>query len=431
MSLLACLIFTAPVSVCQSAGNPVTAARAAFAEGNYPQAVKLYKQALAGEPHSAELQTALGLAYQMEGEHRQAIQSYRAALASKDVLNTRELLAIEYCRLGEYAAGLPHLKNIAAHLVESDRLLPVLAPCYLEADDPADALHLSDVMIGSQTLAPDRQLVYRGQASMAASRAFIGKLTKLPGGRAYLEYFKVARDSESTNARGGFPVAIERAPYLRDNLTVDEGLNLLPQHSDDPALLYVLGVLAGEQAMQSILDCEARFPESPWLEQFQAQMLVSQGQPKEAEAIYTRLISSHPELPDLSHELAMLYRSQGDWDKAYALFRDELAGDPTDDRAVTGISECLIQLGRYEDAIEFLKPRFAEVQAPLWAALDLSLADQKIGKYPDAIDVLRRAEKAYPQERTIHFRLMRLYTLAGQLEFAAKERLLFGTGDKP
>ena len=62
---------------------------------------------------------------------------------------------------------------------------------------------------------------------------------------------------------------------------------------------------------------------------------------------------------------------------------------------------------------------------PLWAALDLSLAYQKLANYPQAIAVLIRAERHYPREKQIHFRLMRLYTLTGKMDRAQQENALF------
>ena len=82
-------------------------------------------------------------------------------------------------------------------------------------------------------------------------------------------------------------------------------------------------------------------------------------------------------------------------------------------------------LGSYREAVAFLEPRFANAVPPLWAALDLSLAYQKLGSYPQAITVLIRAERHYPREKQIHFRLMRLYTLTGKMDRAQQENALF------
>ncbi len=430
-SLCAFILLIPLRGISESVSDPAAAARDAFAARRYGQAVKLYSEALASQPRSAELMTDLGLAYQMEGRHDQAIESYRSALRVKDLQNTKELLAIEYCHLGEEADVLPLLAQLTLHLAADDKLLPLLASCYLDAGDSLDALRVGKLLMQSHVIGSDQGLVFNGRAYMAASRVFLGKLTQTAGAERYLAYVKQARDAGSTDARSGFAEAIAQAPYLRSDLTLEQGLALFSEHRDDPALLYVLSVLAGEQAMQSIVDCQTRFPGSPWLAQFRAQMLAAQGQPEEAIAIYSELLSSHPELPELTHELAMLYRKQGEWGKANELFHTELAADPADERAVTGISESLIQMGRYGEARDLLKPRFSSVPAPLWASMDLSLADQKLGKYEEAIDVLRRAEKSFPRDKTIHFRLMRLYTLTGQQDLAAKEHLLFGQEAKP
>ena len=71
-------------------------------------------------------------------------------------------------------------------------------------------------------------------------------------------------------------------------------------------------------------------------------MLAAQGQPQQAKGIYTQLLASQPELPELRHDMAMVCRAQGEWSQALGLFQAELAADPSDDRAVTGISESLI-----------------------------------------------------------------------------------------
>jgi tetratricopeptide (TPR) repeat protein len=431
-SILLWVLWIVPViAICQSVPDYAVAAHTAFAAGKYSQAARLYEEALANHPHSAELQSDLGLAYQMEGDHPRAIRSYLTALRLEDLPHTRELLAIERCRLRQYQAVTPLLSQIAHHLSKDDGLLPVLSPCYLQAEDALDALRVGQTLALSSTVPPDQVLIYQSHASMKATNFFIGQLSKTSEGAPYIQYLKAARDSGSANARSGYPSALAHSSYLRSDLTLEEGLALFPHHSGDSALLYMLSVLSGEQSMQSILECRQKYPESPWLAQFQAQMLAAQGQYQEAEAIYTQLLASHPELPDLCHDAAMLYRSQGEWKRALALFQSGLAADPTDDRAVAGISESLIQLGNYTEAAAFLAPRFSNSPAPLWAALDLSLAYQKLDKYPEAIGALTRAEQAFPQAKEIHFRLMRLYAFTGQTDLAQKENALFARATHP
>jgi tetratricopeptide (TPR) repeat protein len=430
--ILTCVACSFPLLLTsQSISGDVAEAQSAFTSGQYSRAAELYKKAVATHSPSAELQTDLGLAYQMQGEHLRAIGSYLAALRVEELPRTRELLAIERCRLRQFHTVSPLLAKIAENLSYSDALLPVLSPCFLQADNAVDAIRVAKTLIVSRTMPQDAALIYQGQASMNASNFFISELGKTPEGPVYIQYLKAARDAGSEDARGGFSLAIAHSSYLHPDLTHEEGIALLPVHSGDPALLYMLSVLSGEQAMESILECERKYPESPGLEQFQAEMLANQGQTQQAEGIYLRLLKSHPELPELRHSIGMLYRGQGEWSQALPLFQAELAANPTDDRAVTGISECLIQLGDYSQAIKFLAPLFVKTTPPLWAVLDLSLAYQKLGRYLEAIDVLRRGEKTFPRESQIHFRLMRLYTLTSQMDFAQKESALFQEGKHP
>jgi tetratricopeptide (TPR) repeat protein len=166
---------------CQSNSDDAAAARIAFAAGNYQQSAHLYERALARHGPSAELQTDLGLAHQMQGEHLLAISSYLAALRLEDIPRTGELLAIERCRLRQYHTVTPLLARIAAHLSGDDALLPVLSACYLQAEDTIDALRVSKVLAGSKTMPPDQALLYRGHASIAASNLFVNQLRPREG----------------------------------------------------------------------------------------------------------------------------------------------------------------------------------------------------------------------------------------------------------
>ena len=77
-------------AVCQSVADPAVAAQAAFAAGKYSQAAKLYEQALTIHPQSAELESDLGLAYQMAGKRSQEIHDDVSALRLKDLPRTRD-----------------------------------------------------------------------------------------------------------------------------------------------------------------------------------------------------------------------------------------------------------------------------------------------------------------------------------------------------
>ena len=72
--------------------------------------------------------------------------------------------------------------------------------------------------------------------------------------------------------------------------------------------------------MRQIELCSQQDPDSPYLAQLQFEMLADQGKEDQAVDGFEGLLHSHPELPDLRHDLGMLYRKQHQWDKALARF---------------------------------------------------------------------------------------------------------------
>ena len=68
--ILTCVACSFPLLLTsQSTSGDVAEAQSAFTSGQYSRAAELYKKAVATHSPSAELQTDLGLAYQMQGEH--------------------------------------------------------------------------------------------------------------------------------------------------------------------------------------------------------------------------------------------------------------------------------------------------------------------------------------------------------------------------
>jgi tetratricopeptide (TPR) repeat protein len=154
-------------------------------------------------------------------------------------------------------------------------------------------------------------------------------------------------------------------------------------------------------------------------------MVAGQGREDQAISGFQELLHSHPELPDLRHDLGMLYRKQHQWDKALAVFQVELAANPKDERAAARVSEALEQLMQWTELRDFLAPRVQETGAPLWAMLDLAEAHEQLGEVRQAIPLLSKAESEYPSSKAVHFHLLHLYRSVGDLPKAAAEAKWF------
>jgi tetratricopeptide (TPR) repeat protein len=117
----------------------------------------------------------------------------------------------------------------------------------------------------------------------------------------------------------------------------------------------------------------------------------------------------------------MLYRKQRQWDKALAVFRDELSANPKDERAAARVSEALVELTQWTELRDFLSPRLHQAKVPLWATLDLAKALEKLGESRKAISLLANAESEYPSSKAVHFRLLHLYRSTGDMPKALSE----------
>jgi tetratricopeptide (TPR) repeat protein len=237
---------------------------------------------------------------------------------------------------------------------------------------------------------------------------------------------------------------------MNDSMNIEELGNLLPNHLDDAALLYVIGVLAGEDAMRTFLLCQERYASSAAVRRLHAEMLASQGRDEEAIREYQMLIASgtatslplRPEgnaektkitasfenskgtaslMPEFYHDLAMLYRKRGEWDKALQAFEQERKSGPDDERAQVGISECLLKQNRYDELLNHLQPILNADHPPEWALLDAASAEQNLGQTERAIRYLRQLASLYPQNSAAHYRLSRLYSATNRTDLAKQE----------
>ena len=214
------------------------------------------------------------------------------------------------------------------------------------------------ILLRDEAYPHDLALIQLAKSYLAAAQYFVTKLREHPDSKAYLA--ALGQASTSGDPRSAFPMAQRASPNFHADLGFDAVLTIWHQHQDDPALLYQLAVISGEQSMRQIELCSQQYPDSPYLAQLQFEMLADQGREDEAVSGFEGLLHSHPELPDLRYDLGMLYRKQRQWDKALAVFRDELSANPQDERAAARVSEALDQLTRWQELRDFLAPRMQQ-----------------------------------------------------------------------
>jgi tetratricopeptide (TPR) repeat protein len=100
--------------------------------GNYPQAIVLYRKAMALKPTMPGLRLNLGLALFKDGQYKQAIQMFTPLLRSQspsspETQRLTTLIGMSHYGLGEYRDAVPYLKQAADRDPQNLSLLLTLA----------------------------------------------------------------------------------------------------------------------------------------------------------------------------------------------------------------------------------------------------------------------------------------------------------------
>lgn len=401
------------------------AARDAISNKQYSVAERLCRKALAQGPPSVKVLTTLGLSLHMQGRSADAAYYYSKALKLGYAPETYALLAAEKCKMGDLDAVRPMLAKLYREERKNPRVISVVAPCYLDIDEPVEAAMIYQEVLNNKEYPADLALVTLAKSFIRSEIFFNGKLSKAPGSEPFRAALRQAASSGSSAARSSFPEAARISPYFSPDLSWSEAVERWQQHPQDAALLYLLFVLSAEEGIRQIEICNERFPDSPYLQQYMADVMAEQGHEDEAVEQYAQLIREHPDLPDLQFGLGMLHERRGEWKEASEAFRQQIAKYPTDEQAAENLSKCLLQTEQYADLRMFLQPKMRSEHPPHWASLDLAEAEQKLGDVEAAIKILAAAERQGGADKILHYRLMHLYSLAGRTDDAKREQTLF------
>ncbi|HEY1985240.1 MAG TPA: tetratricopeptide repeat protein [Terracidiphilus sp.] len=420
------------LTVCLRAQDPseLQIAHQKMEARKYAEAEQIYRKALSKSPSSPEISTDLALCLQLQGRSADAIHYYSQALKLKYVPETYALLAQEKCRIGDLAGVKPMLGRIYRQERKNLMAVSAVAPCYLDVDEPVESATIYRSLLNSNTYPSDLAMVQLAKSYIRSGQVFAAKLSKAPGSEPFVSALRHASSEGKAGARGAFAEAARVSPYFKADLDWEQAIDLWQQHSQDTGLLYLLSVLSGEEGMRQIQTCEEKFPNSPYLQQFYADVLADQGHGDEAIAQYQQLVRDHPDLSDVHFSLGLLRERREEWPAAAEAFRQQLAAYPNDERAAAHLSQCMLQMEQYAALREFLLPRMHTEHPPQWASLNLAEAEQKLGNNAAAIKILTAAERDPYADKLVHYRLMHLYTLEGRAADAKREYALFQSASR-
>lgn len=399
--------------------------RSSLKQGDYARAESQFRALLGVNPNSPEILDDLGIAQHLQGKSLEAIRTFEQVLKLERYPDAVTLLAVNFCKTEQYKRAVP-LLNEAKAFWKDPNVMSMLGPCYLEANRPLDAVQLYEELIRRGSQPQDENAANLVRAWFDASRQLLDGLVSLPSGRPYLHAIKQALNNPTLDAKSEFTKAFREAPYLRPTMSMGELIAQYELHPQEPAILYILGILCAERASQDFTAAEEKWPDSISVLRLSAEMKASQEDLDGAIEEYEKLLIVFPAAPSSVHyALGNMYAGQLKWDKALVQYRLAQIGEPHNHVTMRRISECLAHLGEVEARREMLRGLVLETDAPFWALRDFGEIEQSAGHLESAVKYLKRASILQPDDASVHYRLGLLYARLSQPELAAKEFKMF------
>ncbi len=421
-----CLLALFLASHCASQA-PATLSDAiqALNKGDYARAETNLLALSAAEPNSAEILDDLGITYQLEGKTDDAIRVFKRVLKIQRLPDAEAMLAKDYCRDHDFQHAIPLLNEVKARL-DDPNIMATIGPCLLEADQPADAVLVYERLVNRKVPPEDENAANLVRAYLDLSRKLLGTLATLPGGEIYTHAVQSAKSDGSLDATSHFQTAYNDAPYLRQDMSIDDEIGLLKSHPNDPPLLYILGVEFAERAADRFDRAQEEWPDSIALDQLTAELKDAQGDREGAMQTYEEILARHPDAPPSVHfALGLLYGERGRWDDALVQYRSVEAEAAGSLYLKQRISEALVHLGQNQAVIDLLNKIVTRPDAPFWVLRDYGEAAGGLGQEQIALDYLKKASRLDPGNSSVHYHLVRIYHELNDPKAAEAELSIF------
>lgn len=416
-------------------------------------------------------QLALGRAADAVTSLRQALKTGRPSRSDGNAADQARLRSIHYqlataLRQSGAAAEadreFAEAERLSVRRTESDRA--ELASYMADSSDagPLKAPALSFEVSGLDTVGAEERVGIAAEVRTTLVRAYLNL------GIMHAQAERFARAAELFEDAARVDPAFPQVQYSLgvayfNDMKYEKALAPLgwvlqrePQNPDARRML-ALACLNTEDYVKAadLLRDDERRASDPSLQYAYGLALVHSDRAQEAEQIFTRLLTEHPDVPELNVVLGHAYAAQGDYDAAVGSFTRaiELRKDVADAHAALGV--IYLQQGKLVAAAEALRselashPRNVKARFTLATALDLegrseeALAELRallaqtpahanarylVGKIllargspVDAAQHLEIAVKLAPQDANIHYQLGQAYQRIGRTELAERE----------
>ncbi len=424
----------------QLAAEPATPASASISEnfvldqfsaegllskGDAQHAALAVLRILRRAPDQPQLHADLGSALLDMGFPKAAEQEFRRELAGDPECLSARLGLIEVAILGDdWTQGLAAFRRlVATHPRGLERLLQLSPTGLLRQGWTEGKIRvptaLSDSM-EAKVLASwlgDSEVSLKGLAASGAPCAEpLAKLKTPPGVWLTETCYQRLRDllRVRKNLDSAEKIKLAEAEFRLGDFAAArrEALKIFAQDPHNAWGTYWLKLSYSELAQDALAKVTTLNPNSARLHQMLAQYFTNRHNLPRAKAEYLAAIKLAPDLPDLHLGLGGVCFSNGDYADAEKEFLKVLQLDPGSALAAYQLGDTYIQMQRWEEAIDPLRRAATDPALAGRARLDLSKAEDELGRTQNALDDLLPAADA-DRDGEIHYRLAALYRKLG------------------
>lgn len=438
-------------------------AKQLMAEGNFNQAISLYRELNEALPNNPGLKLDLGMALHMAGKKREAIPELQQAVKLDPQMAPAWLfLGTTRLQLGDTAAAIKPLRTVLELQPEQHQARQMLASALLSLDRAEEAAaEYRTLAAADPESAPASFGLGRCYESLSA--AAFEKLQKTSPESAYLLSLlgeARLRAQQFSSAFFLYRLALERMPTLHGLHSAlaeiyrqtghpqwaetedqrEAKLPLLDCHSARPEChfrareydeligaaklantlesFYWLARAYNELALNAF-DRLGQLPPSPELHELKAHIYNAQKKYAEAASEWRKALEFSSNDIQVKKELAISLKLGEDYSTALPLFQELFKQQPDSAELNFLLGDTLLDLQRPAEALPLLKRAVTRDPKSLAAHKSLARCELATGNAAEAIPHLTLALSS-DHDGTVHYQLAQAYRTTGQIELANK-----------
>lgn len=472
-------MFLSPVSILAQ-GDALQRGLELFREQNYPAALEQFQEAKRTRPPNAQLDNVIGITETRLGQIDAANSEYEAAIrldpkladAHKNLgynyiglkkydlaekqLNaalaldgaepfTHYYLVVLYVTTSRNKDVIAHIKPAEPALVNDTNTAVLAVKAALNANDPAVALQLTELLEANSKLSPEQEYAiaqmlneHRMYAEAAVRFRHILDLQPDPWQNKYNLALALVKSNQAKQAIPLLDAIVQENSSNPDILASAASAYESAGANDQALNAYQKGIAADPANPDRYLDCTRllidldRYPEATAIIQRGIPLVPDdypltirlgaiegmQGNRAQAREAYHQAISKHPSLALGYVALAQTYMKEGNDQEALKIITDARKVVPTDFALEYVYGLISFQLGRQPQAMEGLKNAAALNPAVVEPHYQLGLLYMKMQQWKDAQGEFEQVLKLDPRNAPTYYQLSRTYQRLGDTEKA-------------